>query len=98
MKKIKITNEGVISNGNSMLKTLLYVVYYIIFFEIKKHKIFFISISLVLFLIYCIVESFSTLNELERIFSVAIIVFLVSFWFFIKWLMNKKPKEGRRVR
>ena len=93
MKKIKITNEGVISNGNSMLKILLCVV----FFEIKKHKSYFIFISLVLFLIYCIVESFSTLNEL-RIFSVTIIVFLVGFWFFIKWLINKKPKEGRRVR
>lgn len=72
---------GIVSSVNNSMRRLL--------FAYLKQKAFFILITI---LVFCFYRSYSDIDNSSRItIAIAIIIF-ISFYFWNKRLMNKKPK------
>ena len=84
---LKVVHGVVSSIGEPISKIIFaYISEKILF--LKNNKSLIIFIVLIIFLIYFVVKSYSTTNELEKIGIIGAIIFFV----FLFCLLNKKPK------
>lgn len=89
LHSLRVFKDGRVSCINFPLRKILYL-------YIKKNKDLFFFSFLIIVLIFCVIESYSVLNNLKKILSIFLLIFFIKFWSFSKKILSGKKEETEK--